>query len=143
MKPIEITLRLHCRDDVPANVVEWMAGNLAEHAENEFAGDYDPEWNDGYEGPPLAGGVAVVQTHVGPIEVEPEDGSWPPWAIDTLNETQVMSALAEIAEVRYAWSTFAPLDNVRVGPVSIAHLDAVTRALLARRGELREQGARG
>jgi hypothetical protein len=50
---------LPCRDDVPAQVLEWMAANLAEHAAHEFDEDYEPDWGQGYVGPPLAGAVFV------------------------------------------------------------------------------------
>ena len=46
MKQVVITLTLECADDVPPHVLEWMAGNLAEHASNEFLGDYEEEFVD-------------------------------------------------------------------------------------------------
>jgi hypothetical protein len=66
MKRIELTLRLECRDDVPSSVLAWMAANLADHAENEFGDDYAPDFVDGYEGPPLEGGAAVLAIRVSP-----------------------------------------------------------------------------
>lgn len=55
MKRIVVTLTLDCRDDVTPSVLAWMRDNLEEHAEREFGKDYDPEWTDGYQGPPLVG----------------------------------------------------------------------------------------
>ena len=56
MKRVAITVLLECADDVPERVIDWMAGNLADHASNEFGSDYEPEWNDPpYGGPPLVG----------------------------------------------------------------------------------------
>ncbi len=54
-KDVRITVTFgSCCADVPVRVVEWMAENLAEHCDREFGEeDYRPEWNDGYEGPPL------------------------------------------------------------------------------------------
>lgn len=61
MKTIEIRLTLECADDVPAHVVVWMAKNLAEHAVQEFADDYDPRFvAPAYEGPPVEGEVEWV-----------------------------------------------------------------------------------
>jgi len=52
MKQVVITLTLGCKDDVPPHVLEWMAANLAEHAANEFDGDYDPDFPvDGVNAP--------------------------------------------------------------------------------------------
>lgn len=64
MKHITITLGLVCADDVPSHVLEWMAGNLVQHAMTEFREDYDPKWCDGYDGPPLAGHVAATVSEV-------------------------------------------------------------------------------
>jgi hypothetical protein len=52
MKPIVITVHLQCRDDVPVDVLNWMAENLAAHAAHEFGNGYDPEWT-GYDRSPL------------------------------------------------------------------------------------------
>src|SRR5262245_28932501 len=61
MKRVVLMLTLECQDDVPPHVLEWMAGNVAEHAAHEFDDDYDPDWMEPpYEGPPLAGGVTVA-----------------------------------------------------------------------------------
>jgi len=70
MQRITVTIDIDCQDDIPDHVVEWMADNLADHAVQEFGNDYDPEWTDGYEGPPLAGPVtwAVEATTVPPWE---------------------------------------------------------------------------
>src|SRR5262245_49320385 len=68
MKCVVITLTLECADDVPAHVLEWMAGNLAEHAAHEFDCDYEPEFSDPpYDGPPIAGDVTVA---VNGVEVD-------------------------------------------------------------------------
>ena len=54
MKRATFIVTVDCRDDVPPHVLEWMAGNLRQHSESEFAVDYDPEFVDPpYEGPPL------------------------------------------------------------------------------------------
>jgi hypothetical protein len=51
---VTITLTFECPADVPAAVIEWMAGNLVQHAEHEFGDDYDPEWTDAkYDKEPL------------------------------------------------------------------------------------------
>jgi hypothetical protein len=61
MKRVVITLILRCRDDIRADVIDWMAANLAEHASHEFSDDYEPEFNTPpYEGPPLVGFVTDI-----------------------------------------------------------------------------------
>jgi hypothetical protein len=61
MKRVAITLILECRDDVPAHVVRWMAGNMAEHAHNEFMMDFEDFWTSpSYDGPPLTGCVLPI-----------------------------------------------------------------------------------
>ena len=42
MKRINFTITLNCREDVPPDVIEWMAVSLLQHAETEFASDFDP-----------------------------------------------------------------------------------------------------
>lgn len=54
MKPIVVTMRLQCRDDVPDLALELMAEHLAEYASRTFGMDYDPEVTLlGYDGSPL------------------------------------------------------------------------------------------
>ena len=59
MKRVAITLTLECRDDVPEEVLQWMAANLVQHAERELTEDYEPDWHH-YQGPPLAGRISVL-----------------------------------------------------------------------------------
>ncbi len=58
MTRVVVTLTLDCRNDVPVHILEWMAANLAQHAEHEFDEDYDPSFvRPRYIGPPLIGSV--------------------------------------------------------------------------------------
>ena len=70
MKCVTVTVEIDCPDDIPQNVIESMGGNLGEHAAHEFERNYDPEWNDGYEGPPVAGHV----THT--VSVRPRTAAY-------------------------------------------------------------------
>ena len=42
MKPIAVTLHLQCRDDVPADVLSWIAESLADYVSTTFGVGYDP-----------------------------------------------------------------------------------------------------
>jgi hypothetical protein len=56
-----MTLTFECADDVPPAVLDWMAGNLRQHAENEFENDFDPSFVDGvYDKSPLVGPIDVT-----------------------------------------------------------------------------------
>ena len=60
MKHVTMTLLLECPDDVPSDVLAFMAWNLADHANREFGADYQPAWTtQPYEGPVLAKHVSV------------------------------------------------------------------------------------
>lgn len=61
-RDITITLTLPCRDDVPDDVVDWMASHLAQFARQEFADVYDPTtWHTpSYVGPPMIGGNSTI-----------------------------------------------------------------------------------
>jgi hypothetical protein len=77
MRGVVIHLTLECADDVPPHVLDWMSGNLAEHAENEFGGDYEPEWTDPqYDGPPLLGVASVTIDGVETDYVETRRRQW-------------------------------------------------------------------
>jgi hypothetical protein len=68
-KLVVITLVLPCRTDVPAQVIDWMGDNLAEHATHEFGHDYgDHDWFPNYPTTPLVGDALVVSGDV--------DGTW-------------------------------------------------------------------
>jgi hypothetical protein len=63
---ILFAVTLDCRDDVPQEVLDWMAANLTEHAEQEFGPrGYRPDFTDEqYPGPPLRGAVVVKSWRV-------------------------------------------------------------------------------
>ena len=70
MQRIVISISFTCRDDVPQHVLDWMAENLAEHAENTFGDDYDPEFvQPSWEGPPLVVGEDVTTVEVARVLV--------------------------------------------------------------------------
>jgi hypothetical protein len=68
VRHVSINLSFMVRGDTPPDVVEWMAANLAEHAEHEFGSDYEPDWNHGFgeDGEPLVSGVTAA------VERQPE-----------------------------------------------------------------------
>ncbi len=73
MKRVAITITLDCPDDIPQHVIEWMAMNLLQHAEQEFDDDYDPKWVEpNYDGPPFAV-AGTIDVQAATILSLPED----------------------------------------------------------------------
>lgn len=72
MKRIAIMVTLDCHDDVPPQVIDWMAANLLQHAEQEFGNDFDSDFVGGrYERSPLPDDGAAF------VDVRPESA----WSI--------------------------------------------------------------
>lgn len=101
MKCVSIIVQIDCPDDIPEHVIEWMGDNLGEHAAHEFGRDYEPDWFDGYEGPPVAGHVVHA------VRVHPRSGTYAKAVAAELKATSREAKasarrLVELARLRHA-----------------------------------------